>query len=150
MNNKRISRRTFLRGTAGITAAGWGAWSDLGRMAFAAGNEDYRAVVCLFMYGGNDSNNMVVPTMPSEYNSYARDRINLAIPRDQLLPINVANTPGRSFGLNPNMAAMQKLFNAAVVANVGPLLQPLTAEEYRNNRGRAPMNLFSHSDQQTQ
>jgi uncharacterized protein (DUF1501 family) len=153
MTHTLLKRRAFLQGTAGIAAAGLGAWSDLGRMAFAATNEDYRAVVCLFLYGGNDSNNMVVPTSASEYSSYARDRTNLAIPSHQLLPINVSNTPGRTFGLNPSMAAMQKLFNdgnAAIVANVGPLLQPLTADEYRNNRARAPMNLFSHSDQQTQ
>ncbi|MGL4575752.1 MAG: DUF1501 domain-containing protein [Burkholderiaceae bacterium] len=153
MTHKFLNRRAFLQGSAGVAAAGLGAWSDLGRMAFAASNEDYRAVVCLFMYGGNDSNNMVVPTSASEYNNYARDRTNLAIPSNQLLPINVANTPGRSFGLNPNMAAMQKLFNdgnAAIVANVGPLLQPLTVAEYQSSRNKAPMNLFSHSDQQTQ
>jgi uncharacterized protein (DUF1501 family) len=153
MTHKFLNRRAFLQGSAGVAAAGLGAWSDLGRMAFAASNEDYRAVVCLFLYGGNDSNNMVVPTTASEYNNYARDRTNLAIPSNQLLPINVANTPGRTFGLNPNMAAMQKLFNdgnAAIVANVGPLLQPLTAAEYQNSRNKAPMNLFSHSDQQTQ
>lgn len=153
MTHKLMNRRAFLQGTAGVAAAGWGAWSDLGRMAFAASNEDYRAVVCLFMYGGNDSNNMVVPTSPSEYNNYARDRTNLAIPSNQLLPVNVANVPGRTFGINPNMAGMQTLFNngnAAIIANVGPLLQPLTAADYQNNRGRAPMNLFSHSDQQTQ
>jgi uncharacterized protein (DUF1501 family) len=153
MTHKLLNRRAFLQGTAGMAAAGWGAWSDLGRMAFAASAEDYRAVVCLFMYGGNDSNNMVVPTTASEYNNYARDRTNLAIPSNQLLPINVANTPGRTFGLNPGMAPMQTLFNngkAAIVANVGPLLQPITATEYQNSRNKAPMNLFSHSDQQTQ
>jgi uncharacterized protein (DUF1501 family) len=153
MTSKILNRRAFLQGSAGVAAAGWGAWSDLARMAYAASAEDYRAVVCVFLYGGNDSNNMVVPTSASEYANYARDRTNLAIPSNQLLPINVANTPGRTFGINPNMAGMQKLFNdgnAAVVANVGPLLQPLTASEYQNNRAKAPMNLFSHSDQQTQ
>jgi uncharacterized protein (DUF1501 family) len=118
--------------------------------ANAALTEDYRAIVCVFMFGGNDSNNMVVPRDPADYTQYAGPRGRLAIPRDNLLSIKPTNVQGREFGLHPAMTGIQGLFNqgkAAVIANVGTLAQPLTQAQYRSN-GLRPTNLFSHSDQQ--
>ena len=118
--------------------------------AEAALSEDYRAIVCVFMFGGNDANNMVVPRDPADYTQYAGPRGRLAIPRDNLLSIKPINVQGREFGFHPAMTGVQGLFNAgkaAVIANVGPLARPLTKAEYRSNATK-PTNLFSHSDQQ--
>jgi uncharacterized protein (DUF1501 family) len=155
------TRRDFLRAAGGIGAAGLGAWSDLNRIAAAASlgspkalGEDYRALVCVFLFGGNDGNNMVVPTSTTEYQQYASGRTGaLALSRASLLPINVANTPGRTFGLHGAMAGLQGLFNqgkAAVVANVGPLLAPTTRAQFRDRSVPLPNDLYSHSDQQAQ
>jgi uncharacterized protein (DUF1501 family) len=156
------NRRTFLKQVGGAGLAGLGAWSDLGRIAAAASlnsaplaaGEDYRALVCLFMFGGNDANNMVVPTAAGEYQQYATGRTTtLALPLASLLPINVQNTPGRTFGLHPSMGALQGLFNqgkAAVVANVGPLLAPTSRADLQARRVPLPADLYSHSDQQAQ
>src|SRR5690349_16844530 len=154
------TRRQFLR-TMGIGAAGLAAWGDLNRIAAAAAvarekaaGEDYRALVCVFLFGGNDGNNMVVPTAASEYQQYATGRTPaLALPLASLLPITVSNTPGRTFGLREDMAGLQGLFNqkkAAVVANVGPLLAPTSRAQFRDRSVPIPNDLFSHSDQQAQ
>lgn len=157
-------RRTFLKrlATAGVATAGLGAWSDLQRIAAAAAltsvpkaaGEDYRALVCIFLFGGNDGNNLVIPTSPTEYLQYATGRTPaLALASGSLLPINVANTPGRTFGLHPSMAAFQGLFNAgraAIVANVGPLRAPTTRADFQARRVPIPPDLYSHSDQQAQ
>ncbi|GAA5175161.1 DUF1501 domain-containing protein [Niveibacterium umoris] len=149
-----MQRRSFLQAAAaGATLAGLGAWSDLLRTAFAATGEDYRAVVCLFMFGGNDANNMVIPIASDEFAGYTRDRSNLALPRAALLPITLSNTAGRPFALHPAMGALQGLVNAgkaAVVANVGTLAAPLTRAEWIAGGAAVPDNLFSHSDQQSQ
>jgi uncharacterized protein (DUF1501 family) len=157
-----MNRRNFLKG---IGAAGLGAWSDLNRIAAAASvapaggaaraaGEDYRALVCLFMFGGNDGNNTVIPTSASEYQQYATGRTGvLALPQGALLPLNVANTPGRSFALHPSMTGLQGLFNqgkAAILANAGPLLAPTTRSDFQARRVPIPPDLYSHSDQQAQ
>lgn len=156
-----MERRDFLRltGTAGLAALG--AFTDLQRIAAAASlapapkavGEDYRALVCLFLFGGNDANNMVVPTSAAEYPQYATGRTNLALAQASLLPLTVSNTPGRTFGVHPSMAGFQGLFNqgkAAMVANVGPLLAPTTRADLQARRVPLPPDLYSHSDQQAQ
>ena len=156
-----MKRRQFLKATGGIGLAGLGAWSDLERMLAAASlertkapGEDYRALVCLFLFGGNDGNNMVVPTSPAEYTQYAAGRTGaLALAQASLLPLTTSNTPGRTFGLHASMPGLQGLFNrgkAAIVANVGPLLAPTTREDFRARRVPVPPDLYSHSDQQAQ
>jgi len=159
-----IDRRTFLKrlATAGVATAGLGAWHDLQRIAAAAAltngpkaaGEDYRALVCIFLFGGNDANNMVIPTSAAEYLQYATGRTPaLALPSASLLPISVSNTPGRTFALHPAMTGFQGLFNAgkaAVVANVGPLRAPTTRAQYQARGVPIPPDLFSHSDQQAQ
>ncbi len=146
----KISRRAFIQSHAAVGATA--ALSSIARVAEAAPAEDYRALVCIFMFGGNDGNNLIVPRDPSDWNQYAGPRGRLALPRDQLLAIKPVNMQGREFGFHPAMTGMQSLFNAgraAVIANVGTLAQPLTKAQYNSNLGVRPLNLFSHSDQQT-
>src|ERR1700712_573067 len=114
---------------------------------------EYRALVCLFLAGGNDSYNMLVPRGPAEYAEYAAVRQNLALAQNSLLPINPLNSIGKQLGVHPAMPELANLFeqgHAAFVANVGPLTQPITKTAYINNSVGLPLGLFSHSDQQEQ
>jgi uncharacterized protein (DUF1501 family) len=152
-----MDRRSFLHAGAGAGAlVQLAALTGLaGRSAPAHGQatDDYRALVCVFLSGGNDGNNLLVPTDSGSYATYARGRGGLALPSAQLLPITPSNAGGRPFGLHPAMADVQRLFTegrAALVANVGPLRVPTTKAQWRANSVPLPANLFSHSDQQAQ
>ena len=149
----RHTRRDMLR-LACCSAAGASLVGGLSKLslvsALAQGTTDYKALVCIFMFGGNDSNNVLVPT-DSRYTQYLQSRSVLALPQSQLLPLQVN---GQSiYGLHPNMPEMQGYFNnqksLAIVANVGTLVQPTTQASYRSFLN-LPKNLFSHSDQQDQ
>jgi uncharacterized protein (DUF1501 family) len=110
---------------------------------------DYKALVCLFLAGGNDSFNMLAPLTGGEYDAYARARGNLALPRNTLLQIAPTNLGGRLLGVHPSMPEVRDLFNEgrlAFVANVGSLVRPTTLADYRANRYR-PVSLYSHADQ---
>ncbi|MYF69552.1 MAG: DUF1501 domain-containing protein [Proteobacteria bacterium] len=149
----RLSRREFLQATgAGLVATS--PVVGLTQMATPAGSfSDYRALVCVFLFGGNDSFNMLVPRSDAEYNVYSRSRQNLAIDRSALLPISPLIQDGAHYGLHPNMGAIQTLFDSARVAfvtNVGPLIEPTTKEQYENGSVALPPRLFSHNDQQAQ
>jgi uncharacterized protein (DUF1501 family) len=112
---------------------------------------DYKALVCVFLYGGNDSWSMVVPRADAEYNAYAAARRNLAIARDDLLPIAPAG--GGDYGMHPTMSGLAGLFasgRCAVIPNVGPLIAPTTLDQYRAKSVPVPPQLFSHNDQQGQ
>ncbi len=114
---------------------------------------DYRALVCLFLFGGNDSFNVLVPRSTAEWSAYAASRQNLAVPQTDLLPINPLNPDGAQYGVHPSMPGLQTLFEggqAAFVANVGPLLAPTTKQQYNNKEVPLPPQLFSHNDQQDQ
>jgi uncharacterized protein (DUF1501 family) len=147
------TRRDMLR-LACCSAAGAslvGGLSKLGLVsALAQGASDYKALVCIFMFGGNDSNNMVVPT-DNRYSQYLQSRSVLALPQSQLLPLQINGQS--TYGLHPNMPEMQGYFNndkaLAIVANVGTLVQPTTQATYRAF-SNLPQNLYSHSDQQDQ
>lgn len=152
---KRTNRREFLR----ITGATGAALSLHGGSVFGqlVGAEapfaDYRALVCIFLFGGNDSFNMLVPRSQAEYSAYAKARQNLALPRDDLLPIAPLNAGPGEYGLHPSMPELASLFesgSAAFVVNVGPLIEPTTKEAYRNMAVELPPMLFSHQDQQAQ
>jgi len=108
---------------------------------------DYRALVCIFLNGGNDGNNTIVDL--NQYSSYAAARgVDLAIPQANLLPVSPAG--GGSYGLHPNLTQVRDLFNLqklAVICNVGPLVEPITQATYINGTGKKPLQLFSHSDQ---
>ena len=111
------------------------------------GNE-YKALVCIMLSGGNDSSNMLVPRGTSEYAEYASVRGNLALAQNDLLPINPTNITGQEFGLHPSMTQVQSLFengNAAFVANVGALVEPTTITTAQNQTVSLPLGLFSHS-----
>ena len=120
-------------------------------LAQTGGGGDYRALVCLFLDGGNDSYNMLVPHDQSEYDDYLAARgsqanSGLALERDSLLPI--ADPNGRNFGIHPSMPEMQTLYNAgklAFVANVGSLIEPTDKSGY-DSESNLPLGLFSHSD----
>ena len=149
----RHTRRDMLR-LACCSAAGASLVSGLSKLglvsALAQGATDYKALVCIFMFGGNDSNNLVVPT-DSRYTQYLQARSVLALPQSQLLALQMNGQS--TYGLHPNMPEMQGYFNndksLAIVANVGTLVQPTTQATYRAYKN-LPANLFSHSDQQDQ
>ncbi|MCB1211277.1 MAG: DUF1501 domain-containing protein, partial [Verrucomicrobiales bacterium] len=122
-----------------------------GSAAAAAGPDDYRALVCLFFPGGMDSFNVLVPSGVSEHAEYATVRGDLALARSALLPINPSVSPGLDLGLHPSLGGIQTLFEegkAAFVANVGTLVEPITASsQVWDESVRLPLGLFSHSDQ---
>lgn len=114
---------------------------------------EYRALVCLFLNGGNDSYNMLVPRGAAEYSEYAAVRQNLALAQNSLIPINPLNNIGKQLGVHPAMPELASLFengHAAFVANVGTLIEPVTKTAYNNSSVSLPLGLFSHSDQQEQ
>jgi uncharacterized protein (DUF1501 family) len=143
-----LNRRSFIR-YASLAAAGNAAGlRPFGIMnGLAQSAPGYKALVCVFLYGGNDSNNTIIPFDTADYASYASIRANLALAQNTLLPL----TPLPNYALHPSLPAFQSLFNsgnAAIVANVGTLVQPLTRAQYLAGQGLTPVNLFSHPDQQ--
>jgi uncharacterized protein (DUF1501 family) len=140
-----LSRRRFL----GATAASLGGLSLPALMSASAQAQatDFRALVCIFLYGGNDGFNSIVPNDSARYNQYNSVRQYLAIPQGNLS--GLANT---NYGLHPGLAPLQEAWNngqLATLFNVGPLFAPLTQDEFLNQRKTIPESLFSHSDQQT-
>jgi uncharacterized protein (DUF1501 family) len=169
------SRRKFIRqcacaalGTTSLASTIWNlravrAATANGINAAAAG--DFKALVCLFLYGGNDANNLIIPSTV-DYDVYAAARQQLAIPQSSLLPI-VPRTyfDGRTFGLHPalvdppggtgqpNLPGLQTLFTQgklALISNVGTLVAPVTRAQYVNRTAALPPQLFSHNDQSVQ
>jgi len=157
-----ISRRSFLRrgscaalGMGGLLAQLHTLRVTNAVLANTAFN-DYRALVCLFMFGGNDSGNTLIPISGGNqnYSDYTASRGNaVSLPLNTLGPttINPGNGGGRSFALHPALSGVANLFNqghAAVLANVGSLVEPLTLASYQNRSGVRPAQLFSHNSQQ--
>jgi len=151
----RTSRRGFLKTTCCTAAAGVAAasFSRFGLVnALAQTQQDYKALVCIFLFGGNDANNLIVPLSSSDYANYAQIRAGLAIPNGQLLPVTPKslNVP---YGFHPKLAEVQALFNQgqlALLANAGTLVQPTTRDQFIQGQATVPQNLFSHADQQQQ
>jgi uncharacterized protein (DUF1501 family) len=152
---RKMSRRDFLKNTCCTAAAGVAAanFSRLGLInAMAQSSQDYKALVCVFMYGGNDANNMIVPFDTAGYANYAKIRAGLALPQNQLLAVTPPSI-GMPFGFHPRLPEMQQLFTSkklALLTNVGTLVQPTTRDQYTKRQGALPMNLYSHADQQAQ
>ena len=154
------SRRDFLKqaGCGVVSAAAFAAtFRRFGLInALAQAPSDYKALVCIFLNGGNDGNNTVIPY--DDYNNpggYAAVRTapGLAISQASLLQISPISQSGRKFGFHPSMVDVQTLFNSqklAVLCNVGTLLQPITKQQYQTSSGVRPYQLFSHSDQVAQ
>jgi uncharacterized protein (DUF1501 family) len=150
--DRSLPRRAFLRRTT--TLAGSLGLAGLGGLAAlapvrSARAADYKALVCVFLYGGNDGLNTIVPTDATRHGQYAGVRGAMALPRGALLPL-----AGSDYGLHPSLGALVPAWNDGQLAplfNVGPLYAPLTKADYRNAGGGSalvPENLFSHSDQQ--
>jgi uncharacterized protein (DUF1501 family) len=157
-----LSRREFLRraacaavGTVAMTSA----ISDLRLMNAAVaqsniGPNDYKALVCIFLQGGNDSNNLIIPTSAAQYAYYNTTRTPvLAIPQSAILPVSSLDPDGNTYGLHPSCPELQQLFGEGKLAflfNTGTLVYPLTLAQYSTNSVPRPPQLFSHADQQTQ
>jgi uncharacterized protein (DUF1501 family) len=143
-----FNRRSFIKYASLAAAGNFVGLRPFGAMTgLAANSNDYKALVCVFLFGGNDSNNMLIPFDTRGYTNYAKIRQGLALAQNTLLPL----APASAFALNPNMTGLQAVFNsgkAAFVANVGTLVRPLTVPEYNNGQVATPSNLFSHADQQ--
>ena len=151
-----FNRRQFLKASGAGAAA---AFSTYPGGAFAQGIgtgapfDDYKALVCVFLFGGNDSFNMLVPRSDAEHLVYENSRQNLAIAKEDLLPITPATPDGAQYGLHPSMAGLKILFDdnrVALVSNMGPLIEPTTKDQYFNKSVALPPQLFSHNDQQDQ
>lgn len=164
------TRRTFLRRSgyalgATALASKFRRFGMISALAKPNAPTDYKALVCIFMNGGNDGNNMIVPTDTTGYQNYfnARNSSGLALAQGSLLGITVPSMSNAMFGLHPSLSpevatpgappGLLPLWNAgklAVVCNVGPLIHPMTRAQFQNNTVPKPYQLFSHSDQVTQ
>lgn len=113
----------------------------------------YQALVCVFLAGGNDSFNLVVPRDTAGHAAYAASRGNLAVPAANLLPIDpLSGADTRLWGMHPATTHLQTLFEdgrLALLGNVGTLLSPMTKAQYQSGSVPKPAYLFSHSDQTT-
>ncbi|MDO5102868.1 MAG: DUF1501 domain-containing protein [Lautropia sp.] len=163
------SRRQLLKSGLGLAAlTGPTAFAlDLTHMsamaAESAGSNDYKALICLFLYGGNDQSNTVLDTRPDAWREYERMRvgsIGLGAPgsaKNAVLPVRPNNlsaygNAGVELALHPQLVKTRELFRQrrlAVVANVGPLIEPTTPDQYRQRLTRLPPHLYSHNDQQS-
>lgn len=148
-----ISRRNFIRTCCALgSLGGSGRFGRFGLMsAMAQSSPDYRALVCVFLMGGNDCNNLIVPTDSTGFNNYTDVRQGVALGSSSLLPIGAAN--GAPYGLHPNLAELKNLYTArhlAVLVNVGTLVKPVTRSQFLAGSVPVPDNLQSHFDQQTQ
>ena len=154
-NNFEESRRKFLRQLSVASALGFA--SPLSSLAkFKSMNSimsspppppfgNYKAIVCVFLHGGNDSYNMLVPNTPTEYGHYFDTRSNLSLDQADLLSIGSGD-----YGLNPSLPDVRDMFNdgdLAFMSNIGTLVEPTTVESYYSGDAQIPIGLFSHLDQ---
>ncbi len=173
---QRKDRRDFLRHATAMTALGGaGAWlgnlTAMGEAAAQSAGGDYKALVCIFLHGGNDAHNTVVATDEGSWQLYTTTRdpkvlaqmngvtvpentTSIALPKSSLLSISHQNrkglNTGRTFGLHPQLKRLQQLYTsgaAAIVANVGPLVQPTTKMNMLDQTFELPRKLYSHNDQ---
>jgi uncharacterized protein (DUF1501 family) len=157
----KASRREFLKTASALSIAGSATpWAinlaSIGAAAAQTVPADYKALVCIFMYGGNDHSNMIVPVDNASYQLYAQSRTNLAVAQDTLTATTLAaptnaSLVGRQVAMRAEMAPLKALYDqqrAAVLANVGPLRVPTTLAQYRARSVPLPPSLFSHNDQQ--
>ncbi|NCP18460.1 MAG: DUF1501 domain-containing protein [Erythrobacter sp.] len=160
-----LSRRAFLRRTGQLAAAGTATsyamgLAGLGELAAFSPGNDYKALVCVFLYGGNDHYNMLVPYDPANYQRYAEIRTSIARGRSTLgatalaTPDDQTLTDDLQYALAPEMPGLKALYDEGAMApvlNVGPLIVPLTKAQYNANSASnpRPAKLFSHNDQQS-
>ena len=160
MSYKDLTRREFLRRSAllGITAAASPLVFKLASIGEAvASPSDYKALVCVFLYGANDNGNTLIPYDTNNYNTYAQIRQGLALTRDSLTASALTpNVPlpdsSRQMALAPQLAPLKPIFdsgNLGVLVNIGTLVQPTTLAQYKAASVPLPPKLFSHNDQQS-
>lgn len=156
------SRRAFLRrgacaalGTTGLLATLANLRlinSAIAQQSDMAGAGDYKALVCVFLYGGNDANNLLVPYDNEGYGNYANARSILSLSKNDLMPIAAGGVPGM-LGLHPGVKELHELYGRgrlAFITNVGTLVAPITREQFLAGTVEAPPFLFSHTDQSVQ
>jgi uncharacterized protein (DUF1501 family) len=151
-----MKRRDFLRLSTGTLVSSavlsaLGGWERT--FAGTADTTGYKALVCLFMTGGNDGFNWIVPQTAAAHSVYATSRSNLALDPTTLLNLTGTAGDGNVYGMHPSCPELQALFNtgkAAVLCNVGTLVQPTTPAQARSGSVAIPPQLFSHIDQAVQ
>ena len=156
------SRRQFMKTASYAAMAGVSASPTLHSMRAlaamtshaASAPTDYRALVCVYLQGGNDGHGTLIATDPDSFTAFTAARsgaVGLAYPLNELLPITpVTPQSGRTFALNPYLTGVQNLFNsgrAALVANTGTLVAPVTKDQWNQGTATLPPSLFSHFDQ---
>lgn len=171
-----IKRRRFLQSSSALVAAGAsGSWLvNLGAITQASAQStgsDYKALVCIFLNGGNDAHNTVIPVDATSWRCYSATRdpsvmakvmgtplpenlSSIALDQSTLLNISHRNAKslntGRSFALHPQLKRIKQLYtagSAAIVANIGPLIQPTTKVDLLDSSWALPRKLLSHNDQ---
>lgn len=150
MISTRFNRRSLLRRGAGAGAASLLARFGWMNALAQSTPPDYKALVCVFLAGGNDGHNTIVPLSQAEFNAYKAGRGSLALPDNNGALLPVETPEGTPFGLNPGLKAIHPLWaqgHLAVLANSGMLVKPVTRTEFLGNLKPVPTNLFSHSDQ---
>ncbi|MBB6520571.1 DUF1501 domain-containing protein [Pseudoteredinibacter isoporae] len=154
---KNLTRRKFVQGSmaAGLAATAAPSFSlpkPQGQIPPPLNiDQRKRALVCIMLDGGNDSYNMLVPRSQAHYQEYSKTRGNLALAKDQLLPLNgFKDGEGREFALHPSMSEVAELFDQeklSFVANIAPLIEPTNKQAFLNRSARVPLGLLSHADQ---
>ncbi|MEL7535871.1 MAG: DUF1501 domain-containing protein [Pseudomonadota bacterium] len=150
-----LNRRRFLGHSCALGVTGATLGTTLGQLvlareAVAQQAGDYRALVCILLAGGNDSYNMLVPTGTAQYNEYSAIRSDLALPANDLIALPGTASNGETYGVHPGMPELASLFangEAALLANVGTLLEAVDAAAVESGAARVPVGLFSHADQ---
>lgn len=149
-----FTRRRFLKQAGGFAGASAFATAlDMHKWAAAAPLDDYKALVCVFLYGGNDGMNTVVPRSGAAYTNYAAARGPIKLAAGSLLPINPITAQSAELGFPAAMAEMHALFQQqrlAVLSNVGPLVVPTTRAQFLAQSVALPRDLFAHDEQQEQ
>jgi len=135
---------------ASIGTIGLASWLESGFQQVASADDlsDYKALVCLNLIGGNDGNNTLIP-IDSAFGDYTRARGALALSQNSLIPLG-GSSAGHQFAIHPGLSPLAKLYqnkSLAWIANVGPLVQPITASQILSNQGVLPPFLFAHDDQ---
>ncbi|MGF1683746.1 DUF1501 domain-containing protein [Photobacterium minamisatsumaniensis] len=146
----KITRRNFLKSTAALSATSV-APALTGLSSAHAAEGDYKALVCIFLFGGNDAYNMVIPDDATAYGDYLAARPGLAIDSDSIVPLGIESDNGIALGLHPAMESLQTIFTqdkaATVIVNSGQLVEPIIGRSAQNPK--VPDFLMAHNLQQT-
>jgi uncharacterized protein (DUF1501 family) len=161
VHTQDLSRREFMKMASKLSVAGAAApfalnLAGIGAAAAQTAN-DYRALVCVFLYGANDHNNTVITYDTASFNAYTASRASISRPLADLVPLTpsvalTGNNAGRQFALPKELAPLKTIWDQgklAILANVGPLIVPTTKTQYANLSVPIPAKLFSHNDQQS-